>query len=84
MVPRPEQGFCEGARPEPPGCHWEPQREVAHRHALTLGAEMATVFGNDTAARVYTAAAKEIEANIISVHWNAAKGIIMEVRLRVC
>ena len=53
--------------------------KFVQRLALIMGAELATEFGNTTAATLYTNTAKAIAANIISVHWNAAKGIIMEV-----
>lgn len=49
---------------------------LTHSHHCCTHGEQ---FGNTTAASVYTKAAAEIESNIISVHWNPSKGIIMEV-----
>ena len=71
--------------PDDSGDPWEEVRgqvffdKFAMRLALLMGAELATEFGNTTAATLYTSTAKAIEANILSVHWNPSQGIIMEV-----
>ena len=71
--------------PKNSGDPWEEVRgqvffdKFVQRYALIMGAELATEFGNSTAANLYTQTAAAIEANILSVHWNPSKGIIMEV-----
>ena len=49
------------------------------RRALYLGAQIATALGDTSSASSYASTAKSIEDNINSNHWDANKGLIMEI-----
>jgi glucoamylase len=49
------------------------------RRALFLGAQIATALGDTSSASSYASTAKSIEDNINSNHWDANKGLIMEI-----